>query len=207
MSPDHKMSDRVYGNLKADILGGGLAYGRLNLASLEALYSSSATPVREALLRLVGEGLVDLLRRGGFAVHEPDGHELRELYELNLRVMTLVTTWRRPDRRALETLGMSTGSLQPPIDMLFRAIAQTTASASFVALVEAHNDRLHRVRLVEQVLFPMTDDEFSSIAVIALTGTDRELRRALSVYHRRRILAVNTVVEMMNGAKDRNRRR
>lgn len=68
MRRDHKLSERVYLELKRDLLAGNLPISRLPISHLALRYHASATPIREALLRLVGEGLVALNPAGGFAL-------------------------------------------------------------------------------------------------------------------------------------------
>lgn len=55
MTLDRQTSERVYRALKADLLTGALAAGRINISALALRHGASATPVREALMRLVGE--------------------------------------------------------------------------------------------------------------------------------------------------------
>src|ERR1700733_8084427 len=68
--PD-SLSDRVYGEIKRDILSG--AFGprtHLREGELARRFSVSKTPVREALGRLVHEGLLEVFPRVGYAVAE-----------------------------------------------------------------------------------------------------------------------------------------
>jgi DNA-binding GntR family transcriptional regulator len=68
--PD-SLSDRVYGEIKRDILSGAFGPGtHLREAELARRFSVSKTPVREALGRLVHEGLLDVFPRVGYAVTE-----------------------------------------------------------------------------------------------------------------------------------------
>ncbi len=60
MSADHGLSQRAYTSLKLDLIEGRIASGRINIGQLADRYGMSATPVREAMLRLVGEALLDM---------------------------------------------------------------------------------------------------------------------------------------------------
>ena len=46
----------------------------------------SRTPVREALMRLEQEGVLEVSPRGGFRLHQMDDHEVRELYQARAAV-------------------------------------------------------------------------------------------------------------------------
>lgn len=61
--------DVVEARLRADIINGALPAGhRLRVDALRLRYETGATPVREALSRLLVEGLVDLSNNRGFRV-------------------------------------------------------------------------------------------------------------------------------------------
>lgn len=66
---DMTLTDRAYGSLREDILNGVLAPGvRLRLDPLKARYGMGASPLREALSRLAGDGFVIAEGRRGFSV-------------------------------------------------------------------------------------------------------------------------------------------
>ena len=61
-------AERVYEDLRALIIGGEYAPGeRLRAEALAARFGTSRTPVREALMLLEGDGLVEIEPRRGAA--------------------------------------------------------------------------------------------------------------------------------------------
>ena len=75
-------ADRVYAQVKRDILGGGLPGGSLvTEGGLAEVAGVSRTPVREALLRLEGEGLVRLYPKKGALVVPPSVDDARDVLE------------------------------------------------------------------------------------------------------------------------------
>ncbi|KAA9394899.1 GntR family transcriptional regulator [Kocuria coralli] len=75
--------DRVTRALRAAIISGEMAPGEIYSApSLGARLGVSPTPVREAMLDLAKEGLVERLLNRGFRVTEVDDHYLDEITEL-----------------------------------------------------------------------------------------------------------------------------
>lgn len=80
-------TDGVYGAIKEAILTQGLP-GNTPLieAHLADEFGVSKTPVREALLRLSKEGLVDLENTRGASVHSLTPDEVRDLFEMRLRL-------------------------------------------------------------------------------------------------------------------------
>jgi DNA-binding GntR family transcriptional regulator len=86
------LAEEVATRLRAQILDGALPPGqRLNEAHLAAALGVSRTPLREGLIRLASEGLVDRVAGRGFGVRSMDASELRELYPIRacLEVLAL----------------------------------------------------------------------------------------------------------------------
>jgi len=77
--------DGVYDNIRADILACELAPGaRIHENDLAARYDVSKSPVRDALLRLQVEGLIEVLPRKGYRVRPISINDVGELYEMRL---------------------------------------------------------------------------------------------------------------------------
>jgi DNA-binding GntR family transcriptional regulator len=88
------LRDEIIETLRAAVISGELRPGVVYSApSLAAQFGVSATPVREAMLDLVKEGLIDALRNKGFRVTELSDKDLDDLSEL--RALIEVPTVRR----------------------------------------------------------------------------------------------------------------
>ena len=87
-SPDARtLSEGVVGRLRADILNGDFAPGeKLAMATLTARYGVGMSPVREALSRLVGEGLVQAEGQRGFRVSQMSREDFDEIIVLRQMV-------------------------------------------------------------------------------------------------------------------------
>ena len=93
----------LYDQLRADLLGGVLEPGtKLAIEALAEHYDTSATPLREALNRLVADGLVERREQRGFVVAAISAVDLAEitktrcwLEEIALResIATRSTAW------------------------------------------------------------------------------------------------------------------
>jgi DNA-binding GntR family transcriptional regulator len=87
-------TDEVYGRLRADIFGGRLLPGqRLKFGELRGRYSTNIGATREALTRLVGEGLVAVTPHQGYRVVSLSHQDLADLTvartEIETRLLTL----------------------------------------------------------------------------------------------------------------------
>src|SRR5919199_1566442 len=79
--PSHR--ERVADALRAALIAGELRPGEVYSApGLAARFGVSATPVREAMLDLVREGLVDTVPNKGFRVRDLSDRELDEITEM-----------------------------------------------------------------------------------------------------------------------------
>ena len=78
-----KLKDRAIALIRGKLLSGNLPpASRLSEVAIANEFGISRTPVREAMVQLHAEGLVDQLPRYGWFVRAPDRAELVELYEL-----------------------------------------------------------------------------------------------------------------------------
>lgn len=76
------LSDEVFEALVKDILSGALQPGaRLDEPSICRKFGVSRTPIREALRRLSGTGLVDVAPRKGVTVARIDVEQLKDMFE------------------------------------------------------------------------------------------------------------------------------
>jgi DNA-binding GntR family transcriptional regulator len=88
------LREEITQTLRAAVISGELRPGVVYSApSLATQFGVSATPVREAMLDLAGEGLVDVVRNKGFRVTALSEKDLDELSEL--RALIEVPTVRR----------------------------------------------------------------------------------------------------------------
>ncbi|NQV54300.1 MAG: GntR family transcriptional regulator [Rhodospirillales bacterium] len=77
--------DGVYDQIRVHILSCELAPGtRIHENDLAARFNVSKSPVRDALLRLQEQGLIEVLPRKGYRVRPISVTDVRELYEMRL---------------------------------------------------------------------------------------------------------------------------
>ncbi len=78
---DH-LNDQVYELLREQIINGKLAPGqRLSPVALAEHLGVSVTPVRDAVRRLSGDGLVAIYARRGTFVSKPDKRSIQEIFQ------------------------------------------------------------------------------------------------------------------------------
>ncbi|QIS74434.1 GntR family transcriptional regulator [Streptomyces sp. DSM 40868] len=126
--------ERVADALRAALIAGELRPGEVYSApSLAARFGVSATPVREAMLDLAKEGLVDTVPNKGFRVTVVSDRQLDEYTQIRalIEIPTVTALARTADRVSLE-------ALRPAA----REIVQAAAAGDLIAYVEA-DTRFH----------------------------------------------------------------
>ncbi|WP_106981853.1 GntR family transcriptional regulator [Streptomyces sp. NRRL S-31] len=126
--------ERVADALRAALTAGELRPGEVYSApSLAARFGVSATPVREAMLDLAKEGLVDTVPNKGFRVTVVSDRQLDEYTHVRalIEIPTVVDLAGTADRVSLE-------ALRPAA----REIVAAAAAGDLIAYVEADN-RFH----------------------------------------------------------------
>lgn len=137
----HKGSFRtdVANALRAAVISGELAPGTLYSApSLAERFGVSATPVREAMLELVREGLVETVRNKGYRVTEMDESELDQIAELRQLIEPPLVA---------RAAGVIPAVDLPELRRMADAIVDGAERSDLVDYTEA--DRAFHVRLLE----------------------------------------------------------
>lgn len=196
--------ERVYRALKDQLGTGRYAAGQpLEPASLSPELNASITPVRDALHRLVGEGLVEAPRGDGFRTPLVTEVGLRHLYRWNAAVLRLAAQARGGGQAPGQAsdgdplAGMPGETSEAPLEAtetLFLAIAARSGNPEHAAAVARLNDRLRPVRRIELDLLADCEAELDEMAFRLAEDALPDLRRSLAAFHRRRERHVGEIV-------------
>ena len=157
------LTEWVYVRIKAAILNLDFAPGsQLQVEDLSREMEVSRTPVREALLRLQKDGLVDVLPRVGFFVTKFAARDLEELYELrevleSRAVYDAVLSMTDDEMNKFLKINVSTqaavekedsaGFLEAEI-AFHNFLTETSHNKRLVAMVESMRDLTYRWRIL-----------------------------------------------------------
>lgn len=201
--------ERAYRELKRRLLMGDFALReRLGEQRLAVVLNVSRTPVRQALLRLHSEGLVERSTDGGYVPTTPDLTSIRELYEVRrgLEMQALArpaSLGRVHDAAVLEPLRDAWRALQvdlPSADPSFVTVdesfhmelARSAGNAALVEMLGVANQRIRVVRMHDFLTderVRLTVEEHLSIVEAVLAG-DVDLARDRLEFHLGHSLAV-----------------
>ncbi len=135
--PDRTLSAGVAGRLRADILNGLLEPGRrLGMAELTERYGAGMSPVREALSRLVGEGLVQSEGQRGFRVAAMSREDFNEI--VMLRQVVEEAGVRAAIEKGEETWEASLVAAFHVLERRLAALLGEASDSNFAAYEDAH---------------------------------------------------------------------
>jgi DNA-binding GntR family transcriptional regulator len=138
-SPRASLTDEAYRAIKSEIMENRMPPGFLTLETdLAAQFGISRTPIREAVIRLCEEGLVEVKRRRGVRVLPISVEDMREIYDL-------LTLLEADCARRLTEAGLPSSQIQ----MLENAVSEMESALSRDSLDEWAwaDDRFHRLHL------------------------------------------------------------
>jgi hypothetical protein len=186
--------DRAYTLVKHRLRSGAWRPGqRLELPVLAADLDASLTPLRDALHRLVGEGLLTWGPSEGFAVPDMTELDLRDLYGFHLDLTLLSVRSRRSSSPMQAAQSAQSEDPVSAICALFESLGAGSDNREHTAAIRAVGDRLHPARLVEGRSLLDLRGECRDMWSAASGGDVRHLRVLLNAYHRRRMRAAGQI--------------
>ncbi|WP_198046046.1 GntR family transcriptional regulator [Novosphingobium aquimarinum] len=192
---DPPLQEMVYRSLKEDYAAGVFSPGRrLDVQEIADRHRSSKTPAREALCRLMGEGLIEPHPDGGLRLSHYNGEKLIQLYAWNMSLlMGLVHDVRLPAlKRAIEeatpqTLPQTPVGVTQAVGSLFLSLASATGNEFAISSVNNLNERLHYIRIGEIQDLGDAVKEVRTLTNVSVADLQKSMRRRLEAYHMRRI--------------------
>jgi DNA-binding GntR family transcriptional regulator len=200
MSPGLTM-ERVYDALRYRLVHGELPPGaRLDPGRLAEDLNASATPVRDALHRLLGERLVDARPQEGFRVPLLSEAVLRDLHGWSLDLLAASLRPALPSLAPARPRAIGTNAETDPAERiadLFDAIADGSGNDEHRRAVANLNARLHPFRRTEPMLITDIDAEYDALRQSWNGAGHGPLRRQLTAWHRRRVTLVPQIAALM----------
>lgn len=158
------LTDEAYARLKSDIRANHLQPGELAPEpEIAARLGMSRTPVREALIRLEAEGLVELVPRRGARVLPIRAADMREIYEILSALEPEAAAGlavRKPSVEDLAPLEQATVEMERALDAddldtwaeaddrFHRALLTLHGNRRLAEMAGALYDQAHRARMV-----------------------------------------------------------
>ena len=202
MMAAHSKSAFMYDQVKQGLQSGQYVPGqRIDPATLAVQFRTSQTPVRFALYRLMGEGLLDDHARDGLHVPLPTEMALRDTYDWMQRLLTMACDI------GFESSAPGPVSMDAPkpkddlvtsTQRLFDSIASASGQLVLHRSVQLTNGRLAPIRHAKMGLVEHAYDEIADLYHLWKKQDIPALRSALNNYHERRKRLVPRIVASLN---------
>jgi hypothetical protein len=165
----------------------------------------STTPVREALSRLAGEGLVEDRRGQGYFVRLLSGSDIADLYRMSLAYLLIVqaphrATRGQPDASAAQADGLVSAGAVRGVEELFRRWAGDSGSRALISTFRILQIQLGPVRRLEPLVLDDLDPEAERL-IATHPGARRSDRvTLLRQFHGRRIRVAERLAALLEAA-------
>jgi len=193
---DAATHERVYRSIRGSILSGDVLPGQKLVATRIAReHAASITPVREALYRLAGEGMV-VIAPAGFHVVPDSRTMFLDMLDLSQKLLVIgIQRWRidgtvfaDPYRQEGDVSAeMAVICLENVLAHLFAA----TRNKAIIAWGRNAGERLRRIRLVQCRISRSSRRECMTFHALALQGDLARLRRQILAHHRRMMAMID----------------
>jgi DNA-binding transcriptional MocR family regulator len=164
----------------------------------------SATPVREALSRLAGEGLLEDRRGQGFFLRPLSGVDIADLYRLGLSHLTIAHEAQR-ERVSRQGVGGGEGTLGTSgnpvrdIERLFMEWVVEAGSRALTASYRTVQTQLGPVRRCESEVIENLPEEAQALIDPALAGRTAQRLSLVREFHERRIALADRLAILTYG--------
>jgi DNA-binding transcriptional regulator YhcF (GntR family) len=179
---------------------------RIAATEVADLLGLSATPVREALSRISGEGLLEDRRGQGFFVSALTGLDIADLYRLSHVYMTIALDVQRlgarsgtPEARRLS--GAATDPVRE-VELLFASWITEAGGQSLWISYRSLYIKLGPVRRVEPWVFDDLAAEAAGLRGLVDRSTPAVRLAAVETFHARRIEQADQLAPLLNRRRD-----
>jgi len=174
--------------LRARLREGAFAPGaRVTAVDVADDLRLSATPVREALSRLVGEGVLEDRPGEGFFVRRPGAGDLADLYRLSLAHLLIAHQPRTGDAAPSVPPHPDASAVVDAVERLFAGWVAAGGSRTLTTSFRTVQTQLGPVRRLEARLIPDLPAEAEALAALTGEAGRRERPHRLRLFHARRI--------------------
>ncbi len=205
MDPARSKTALLYSTVRRALQSGRYVPGeRIDPASLAQEFHMSPTPVRCALYRLAGEGVIVDHPRHGFQVPLPTELGLRDQYDWMEQLLVLACASPvRKESTHFNALAAADDDLPKRTWKLFDAIARSSGQWSLHQAVRRNNDRLAPIRRATPELKIDVPEELDRLQQLFVAHDFQRLEQALRDYHAHRKQLVPQIVALLAERRDR----
>jgi DNA-binding GntR family transcriptional regulator len=195
-------TEMAYGEIRRQILENEMPAGfQITEQDLAARLNVSRTPTREALLRLAGEGLVEIWPRHGMRVKRVSVDDVREIYEILTALESTAAALaakRKPPKEQIQAMRASIKDMDDALkrddlkewavadERFHRLLTEASGNSRFVEIVDTYFGQAHRLRMMTLGLRPKpsSSNRDHEAVVKAIAKGDAETAQRIHRDHR-----------------------
>lgn len=205
--------ERAYQELRRRILGNELVPGtQLLEQELAQMLGMSRTPVREAVIRLARDGIVEVRPRHGIRVLPVSARDMREIYDILTELEATAARLLAEHGADEETMAELEGAVDEMAvaleradlsawaaadDRFHKALVRRCGNRRLREVVERFHDQAHRARLLTLHLRPRPDDSAAEHAAVVAAIRRRDPQTAHRVHREHRLRSGAMLVELL----------
>lgn len=156
----------------------------------------SPTPVREALARLAGEGMLEHRPGRGYFSPSPTTSDIVDLYEMHRRL----AHWALDLLHERQGSAPSEGSDLTPVEAFYERLVALAQNDVLACTHRRIVVQLRPIRRIEAEIRPAADEQVAQLEQLFGDGRLVALRKAVDVYHHDRSEAARYVFSVMRRA-------
>lgn len=141
----------------------------------------SPTPVREALARLAGEGVIEHRPGRGYFAPCPSSSDIVEFYELHRRLVHWAIDDLPATKISLDLLAEAPASNR--LDLCCLGLVEATRNELLTRTYRRIRSQLRPIRAVEAVIAPLAADVAEDVEKSVLAGEKDGVRAQIDRYH------------------------
>ncbi|MBX7481687.1 GntR family transcriptional regulator [Qipengyuania qiaonensis] len=192
MSPAHVL-EPTYERLKRELMSGRWPQEtRLEAQKIAEDYGVSATPVRDCLNRLTGEGLVVMRPGEGYRVPRLTEKAARDMLALH-HMLVMHALAAQPSDPFEPGDPDDEADYAGSVNALFGELARRSDNGALVYVVWALGERLHSLRTIEPAVIEDAESELARLRE-ACIEQDADLAKAVAAFHDRRLDQIAALV-------------
>lgn len=198
MEEKGSLAEQVYVDVKGEVCSGDILPGaRVHIAEICARYCVSKSPVRDALHRLVGEGLLELRAHDGFYRPRLSQQSTGELFDWSETVLLL--SLDMAEAKGSPVTANSSIEIDPndnvvSIERIFEAIAKLSGHSEHLRDIRSLNDRLRALRRVKPKTLIDREHELTELLDAWSSKDLGRLRTQIISYHAQRVAVLPSMV-------------
>lgn len=158
----------------------------------------SPTPVREALSRLAGEGLLEERRGDGFFVPELTADDVAALYRLSEHLLLIALATARPEADGRSADAKTEEDPVRAVERLFFSWAAASCSRVTVEAYRTVAIRLAPVRRHEPALLDDLVQESETLHRLAPPARRGDRSEAIQAFHSRRVVLAGRLAQRLS---------